>query len=63
SAIHHTRPTFAKGKPNPLDLSRSPQGEAEDGVVPDPPSKPGRGRAKKVRGSKARGGSPDGGSA
>ncbi len=33
SAIHHTRPTFSKGKPNPLDLSQSPplEGQAEKG--------------------------------
>lgn len=63
SAIHHTRPTFAKGKPNPLDLSRSPQGKAEAGAGADPPSKPAKVRAKKARGSKAGGASPDGSSA
>jgi hypothetical protein len=63
SAIHHTRPTFAKGKANPLDLSRSPQGEAEAGAGADPPSKPAKVRAKKARGSKAGGASPDGSSA
>ncbi|MDE0913699.1 MAG: HDIG domain-containing protein [Planctomycetota bacterium] len=66
SAIHHTRPTFAKGKPNPLDLSRSPQGEPEEGAGADSPSKPGKpGKvpAKKARGSKAGGASSGGDSA
>jgi hypothetical protein len=63
SAIHHTRPTFAKGKPNPLDLSRSPQGEAEEGARADPPGKPAKVPAKRARGSKAGGAAPDGGAA
>jgi len=63
SAIHHTRPTFAKGKANPLDLSRSPKGESKEDAGGEPSSKPGKARAQKARGSKAGGASSDGSSA
>jgi putative nucleotidyltransferase with HDIG domain len=51
SGIHHTRPTFSKGKPNPLDLSRSSEevveGEEDGEAQPTRPRRSGRRRTKK----------------
>ncbi|GEM_PF-1424596 len=53
SAIHHTRPTFSKGKANPLDLSRSPAENPGSNTDSGKSPKSNKGRVQKTPGRKA----------